>query len=90
MRTFSKRIAFLCLLLTLWSVYAFTAHQHSSSIEAAKCTVCAAAHSSSPISVSSLPNTATVPVSFIVTAAPVAAKHRLIAFALAVRPPPAI
>jgi hypothetical protein len=90
MRTLSKRIAFLCMLLTLWSVYAFAAHHHSSSIEAAKCTVCVAAHSASPVSVSKLLNTAPVPVSRMVAAVPVAAKQRLIAFALAVRPPPAV
>jgi len=90
MRTLSKRIAFLCMLLTLWSVYAFAAHHHSSSTEAAKCTVCVAAHSASPVSVPKLPNTAIVPVSRMVAAVPVAAKQRLIAFALAVRPPPAV
>jgi hypothetical protein len=78
------------MLLTLWSVYAFAAHQHSNSIDAAKCTVCVAAHSASPVSVSKLLNAAPVPVSRMVAAVPVAAKQRLIAFALAVRPPPAV
>lgn len=38
-------MAVVCLLLTLWSAVAFAAHHHSDRTEAAKCTVCMAAHS---------------------------------------------
>lgn len=89
MRFMSKRVAWLCLLLTLWSVYAFASHQHSNSIEAANCTVCVAAHSASPVTISKLPDTTLVPVSIVVPHA-ASSKQRLVAFALAVRPPPEV
>jgi hypothetical protein len=86
-RSISKRIASVCLLLTLWSVYAFAAHHHSNSTEAVKCTVCVAAHSASPVASSKLPNASFVPLCT-VAAEPVTAKQRLVTFALNVRPPP--
>ncbi|MGC1648668.1 MAG: hypothetical protein WA741_22855, partial [Candidatus Sulfotelmatobacter sp.] len=48
MRSISKRIAYLCVLLTFWSALAFALHHHSSATEGATCTVCVAAHSASP------------------------------------------
>ena len=48
MRPISKRIAWLCLLLMLWSAIAFAAHHHSDGDESAKCSVCVAALSASP------------------------------------------
>jgi hypothetical protein len=89
MRASSKRIAWLCLLLTLWSVFALTAHHHSSSLEAARCTVCLAAHSASPITASPVSNATLVPVS-VVIAEPISSQYKIIAFALTVRPPPEI
>jgi hypothetical protein len=89
MRSFSKRIALLCLLLTLCSAVAFVAHHHSSANDAAKCTVCVAAHSASPKAATVLPNQTFVRAS-ISRSAPVTAQQRLIAFALSVRPPPAV
>ena len=89
MRSISKKIALLCLLLTVWSVVAFAAHHHSSTTDAAKCTVCVVAHSASPEDVSVLPKAdhifASAPV-----LDPVSAKQRLVAFALRVRPPPSV
>jgi len=38
MRLHSRRVALVCLLLTLSSALAFAAHHHSNAIEAAKCT----------------------------------------------------
>jgi hypothetical protein len=87
MRSISKRVAAFCLVITLWSTWAIVAHQHSNSTEAAKCTVCVAAHSASPKIASALPKAAFVPVSTF-EPEPVAAKHRLVVFALSVRPPP--
>ncbi len=89
MRSISKKVALVCLLLTVWSGVAFTAHHHSSTTDAAKCTVCVAAHSASPKAISILPKAdhifATAPV-----LDPVSAKQRLISFALRVRPPPSV
>jgi len=89
MRSISKRLAFVCLLLTIWSAIAFVVHQHSSATEAAKCTVCVAAHSASPKTTSNLQKAAFVALST-VHAQPVSAKHHLVAFALSVRPPPEV
>jgi hypothetical protein len=84
----TKWIACLCLLLTLWSAGAFVAHGHSDANELAKCAVCVAALSSSPTAVSP-PLLGALRVISTFRAKPVsAAKQRLIAFALTVRPPP--
>jgi hypothetical protein len=87
MRSISKKLAWLCLLLILGSAAEFALHQHSSATEAAKCTVCVAAHSASPKSASAPRPTAFVVFSTF-TAEPVLAKRRLVSFALCVRPPP--
>jgi hypothetical protein len=89
MRSISKKVALLCLLLTVWSVVAFAAHHHSSATDAAKCTVCVAAHSASPKAASILPKTDHVFASAPVLDA-VSTKQRLISFALRVRPPPSV
>jgi len=90
MRSWSKRVAWLCLLLTLSAAYSLAAHNHSNSIDAAKCTVCVAAHTASPVIAARMPHAVFVPLRTISAAEPVAAKQRLIAFALFVRPPPAV
>jgi hypothetical protein len=85
----SKRIALLTLLLMLWSALAFAVHHHSSQDESSACQVCIAAHSASPASSAPAPK----PVFRRVVRfgpPPVAAKQYLIAFALYVRPPPAV
>jgi hypothetical protein len=87
MRSISKRIAWFSLLLTFWSALAFAVHHHSSQDDSAACQVCIAAQSSSPTNVPLTPK----PVFRRVVssqAQPIAAKQRLIAFALCVRPPP--
>jgi hypothetical protein len=89
MRSITKRIACLCVLLTFWSAIAFATHQHSNATEAAKCTVCIAAHSASPKTTSAPLKTKFVAVSTF-RAEPAAAKQCLIAFALCVRPPPSV
>jgi len=90
MQSVVKRTAWLCLLVTLLSAYVFATHQHFSSGDEAQCTVCVVAHSASPVSTSRLPNPVLVLLRFTVVGEPVPAKQRLIAFALSVRPPPAI
>ena len=89
MQSISKRIAWLSLLLTLWSALAFAVHHHSSQDESATCQVCVAAHSASPTSASLTPK----PVFRRVVRhrpKPAASKQLLVAFALYVRPPPAV
>jgi hypothetical protein len=89
MRSFVKAIALLCLLLTVSSALALAGHDHSNPIDAAKCTVCIAAHSASP-----RPILIVKPVKFVavctVQAKALASKHRVVFFALSVRPPPAV
>jgi len=89
MRSFSKRIAWFCLLLTLCSAVATIAHHHSSANDAAKCTVCVAAHSAAPQAASVLHKQIFVRV-LLSQSEPVSAKKRFVAFALSVRPPPAV
>ena len=90
MRSISRRIACLCVLLTIWSAIEFFTHQHANSTDSATCTVCIAANSASP-------KAAAVIVPRVLFASgrtfqprPVSAKQRRIAFALAVRPPPTL
>ena len=87
MRSISKKVALLCLLLTVWSAAALTAHHHSSATDAAKCTVCVAAHSAAPKAVATLSQVKHVFATALVLD-PVSAKQRLVSFALRVRPPP--
>ena len=89
MRSMSKRIACLCLLLTFWSAMAFAAHQHSTATESATCTVCIAAHSASPKTTTTLPRVMFLPVDTF-RPEPVSAKQRLTIFVLCVRPPPSV
>jgi len=90
MRSALKPIAWLCLLLTLFAAYGFAAHQHTSSADDAQCAICLVAHSASPVVASHLPSVFFILVLLIVLAEPVSAKQRLIAFAVSVRPPPAV
>ena len=89
MRSISKCIACMCVVLTFWSAIAFATHHHSNATESATCTVCIAAHSASP-TLSSTPRPATFIALVILRVEPVPAKQRLIAFALSVRPPPEV
>lgn len=89
LRSFSKRIAWVCLLLALWSALAFAAHDHASSIEAAKCTVCIAAHSAAP-TVTHGSSTARFVSVATVRARAISVQYRIIPFALSVRPPPEV
>jgi hypothetical protein len=89
MQSISKKIALLCLLLTFFSAATLVAHHHSSATDALKCTLCVTAHSASPKAVSPLPTRTFVRISTIRPEA-VSAKQRLVAFALSVRPPPAV
>ncbi len=89
MHSISKKVALLCLLLTVWSAAAFAVHHHSGAKDSAKCTVCVAAHSASPEAVSTLGKAAFVFSSALVLD-PVSSKQHLISFALRVRPPPIV
>jgi len=89
MRSVSKRAAFLCLLLTLWSAIALITHHHSSQNEASACQVCATAHSAVSTSISSAPKPV-FHITFALRLQPTATKQRIISFALCVRPPPVV
>ena len=89
MRSVVKHAAWLCLLLTFSSVYASATHDHTSSVEAAKCVICVAAHSASPVAAPKLPSANFAPVSTVIPQR-ISAQQRLEAFALSVRPPPGI
>jgi hypothetical protein len=89
MQLISKRIAWLSLLLTLWSVFAFAVHHHSSQDESASCQVCVAAHSASPAHATLALRPLFRHIEAL-RAQPAAAKQHLIAFALSVRPPPIV
>ncbi len=89
MRSFSKKVALVCLVLTFWSALAFAYHNHSSTTEATQCQVCVLAHAASPKPGFVLTEAVLVKVSTF-QAEPTSAKQRLAAFALYVRPPPVI
>jgi hypothetical protein len=87
MRSFSKPIAWLCLLLIVGSTWAAAVHKHADEANAASCQVCIAAHSSAPTTALSTPK----PVfqRLLAVAAQISdAKQRFLAFALFIRPPP--
>jgi hypothetical protein len=88
MRSISKKIAWLCLLLMLSSAIAVVAHHHSDANESARCTICVAAHSAAPTLAVPPPHVTFVAVSTLKAEPVVSAKQRLITFALSVRPPP--
>jgi hypothetical protein len=88
-RSIVKSLAVMCLLLTFWSALAFAAHHHTNGTDSAKCTVCVAAHSAAPKATASLLQANFTPLSTCLPE-PVFATQRFVAFALSVRPPPAI
>jgi len=88
-RPILKHVALMCLLLTFWSAIAFAVHHHSNGTESAKCTVCVAAHSAAPRASANLLKATFTAISTF-RAEPVSFTHRLVAFALSVRPPPAV
>ena len=87
MRSISRQIAWLCLLLTFWTAIAFVSHRHSNAAEAAQCKVCLASLSASPNPIFTAPKSTFASVCTLRTE-PTPAKQRLIPFALSVRPPP--
>ena len=90
MQSISKRIAWLSLLLTLWSATAFAVHHHSSQEESASCQLCIAAQSASPTHASPIPKPLFRRVVIAFRPQPSAARQRLVAFALYTRPPPVV
>lgn len=77
----------MCLLLTLCSAFALILHRHSDATDAAKCTVCIAAHSTASKVTFTLQSTTFV-VLFCIGAEPASVHQNLTVFALSVRPPP--
>jgi hypothetical protein len=89
MRSLSRHVAWLCLLLTFSSALALAVHHHSGATDAAKCTVCIAAYSAFPKTHSALLKVTFVAISTF-RCQPLSAEQRLVAFALNVRPPPSV
>jgi hypothetical protein len=89
MRPIVKYVAVMCLLLTLLSAISFATHHHNNGTEAAKCTVCVAAHSAAPEASAHLLTAKFTPISTFLPE-PVFAPQSFLAFALIIRPPPAI
>ena len=89
MRLVARRVGWLCLLLTIWLAVATVVHYHANATESATCTVCVASHSSTTPARYVAPKTVFFFVS-VVRIESLSAKQRLFAFALSVRPPPAI
>ena len=89
MRSVLKYVALTCLVLTFWSAVAFAAHHHSNGTESAKCTVCVAANLTPFKSTANVPKATFTPISTF-RADSASAKDHFVAFALNVRPPPAI
>jgi hypothetical protein len=89
MQRLAKKVAWICLLLTIWSVFAIAAHHHSSATEAARCAVCIAVHAAFPQINSARLNIEFVPVATL-KLEPLSAKRFLPAFALSIRPPPIV
>ena len=89
MRLVARRVGWLCLLLTLWLAVATVVHYHANAAESATCTVCVASHSATTPAQYVAPKAVFVFVS-VVRIKSLSAKQRLFAFALSMRPPPAI
>ena len=89
MRPIGKIIGWLCLLLTIWLAIAAVVHYHANATESATCTVCVASHSATTPTQYIAPKAVFVFVS-VVQLKLLSAKQRLFAFALSVRPPPAV
>jgi hypothetical protein len=89
MRPISKKAALFCLLLTVWLAVGLAAHHHSSATDAARCSVCVAAHAAAP-EAATTPSRVTFVSAFIQVSELVPAQQRLVSFALSVRPPPGV
>jgi hypothetical protein len=87
MRLFSKWIAWLVIVLMVWSALAVVSHRHSNEENSSSCQVCVAAHSVAPTRTAPAPTPA---LQRILTVAhrPLDGALHLIVFALYVRPPP--
>jgi hypothetical protein len=87
MRLFSKWIAWLGIVLMVWSALALVSHRHSKEENSSSCQLCVAAHSVAPTKTAPAPKPA---LQRILTVAhkPVDGSLQLTVFALYVRPPP--
>jgi len=87
---FSVRwLAWLCLSLMLWTVAAESTHNHPSQTESASCSICALAHSASPVSISNSARPIFTTVG-VLQEKEVIAKARLSVLDLGIRGPPAV
>jgi len=87
MRSFSKPVAWFCLLLMCGSAWVVAVHHHADEAKAASCQVCIAAHTAAPTT--TLPNPKPIFWRLFAVVPEISdAKQRLLAFALVIRPPP--
>lgn len=86
-RSISKFVACLCLLLTLCSAVEVIVHHHSTQTDASACQVCVAAHSTTPTTISPAPKPVFRTI-LTLHLRQTATTERFIAFGLRVRPPP--
>ncbi len=87
MRSFSKPVAWFCLLLMFGSAWVVAVHNHADEAKAASCQVCIAAHSATPAT--ALPTAKPIFWRLFAVVLEISdAKQRLLAFALVIRPPP--
>jgi hypothetical protein len=87
MRFAAKRVALVCMLLTLWSAVAFVAHHHLNKTDAQNCSVCVNAHTPAGVSTPQIVAPGFVEIASLHVESS-SAKFRLVSFALSVRPPP--
>ena len=89
MRFTLRWLAWLCLSLMLWTAVAETTHNHPNKAEAASCSICVAAHTTTPT-----PSCNHIPPVFaaigLLQEEEVIARARLSVFELGIRGPPAV
>ncbi len=87
---FSARwLAWLCLSLMLWTAAAESTHNHPSQTESASCSICAVAHSASPVLVANHARPIFTMVG-VLQEKEVIAKARISVLDLGIRGPPAV
>jgi hypothetical protein len=89
MRFTARWLAWLCLSLMLWTAAAESTHNHPSQTESASCSICAVAHSASPVALSDQARPIFTTVGML-QEKEVIAKARISVLDLGIRGPPAI
>jgi hypothetical protein len=85
----TRWLAWLCLSLMLWTMVAESTHNHPSQTESASCSICAVAHSASPVASSNQARPIFAAVGLL-HEEKIIAKAQLGVFELGIRGPPAV